>query len=114
MEIKQAAATHNGAKQDRLYYLVSDFNKSNQSDWQQLRSFCKPLAAANGHALVVSFMDLSQHYEPSPIGELIGQPYYERVIAQFIITVLGGKMFISDPMGAGYEEPGREAADFSI
>jgi hypothetical protein len=114
MEIKVGSEVVSPSGQVRRYLLVSGFDTTSKDHWIGLRRMALTQLAGISQALVVHFMDLLQHYEPSPIGELVGEPYIHRVIAQYVQTNQGKRLFFSDPFGVGYEEPGEIPEDFGI
>lgn len=115
MHIEEGAITDNGHGQVRRYFLVSDFYAADTNHWRMMRKIASSISTEPGQVLVAAFLDLSQHYEPSPVGELVGLPYRHRVIAQYIVTDHGKQLFIADPLGFGtYVEPGEVPDGFGI
>jgi hypothetical protein len=115
MHIEAGATTDNGHGQIRRYFLVSDFYAADTNHWRMMRQMAESIQVGPEQALVATFLDLSQHYEPSPVGEIVGPPYMQRVIAQYIDTSHGKQLFIADPLGFGtYTEPGEVPSNFGI
>lgn len=113
--IKQTAVVAKYAGRINEYYLLSGFNAKSVEDWQRLRLLASEIMPQAGLALMAAFMDLRQHYEPSPVGQDIGEPYLDYVIAQYVVTATGKQLFFPDPFGSGkYTEPTSMREDFSL